>query len=224
MLLTLPLLDDNEVRALRDLLDRADWQDGRNSAGNQGVQVKRNHQLPRGSSAERAGQAIVTQALNRSPAFLSACLPRKLVPPYFNRYEGDANHFGPHIDGAIRYTEAGQAVRTDLSCTVFLSDPNSYDGGELVLHDGLDQRSVKLQAGHAVVYGASYVHEVRPVTRGTRLASFLWIESLVPRDDQRRLLWDFDRALTVLRGQGESPATVSLAGTYHNLLRMWGQT
>ncbi len=224
MLLTLPLLDDAQVRDLRDLLDRADWQDGRASAGNQGVHVKRNHQLPRGSEAERAGQAIVMRALNQSPEFLSACLPRKLVPPYFNRYAGDANQFGPHIDGAIRYTETGQAVRTDLSCTVFLSDPDSYEGGELVLRDGLHEPTVKLAAGHAVVYGASHVHEVRPVTRGMRLASFLWIESLVRCEDQRRLLWEFDRTLTGLRSQGESAATVSLAGTYHNLLRMWAQT
>lgn len=224
MLLTLPLLDEPQVHALRQLLDQADWQDGRASAGNQGVLVKRNLQLPRGSDAERAGQAVVTRALDRSPEFLSACLPRKLVPPYFNRYEGQNHKFGPHIDGAIRYAEGGQAVRTDLSCTIFLSDPERYDGGELVLRDGLQERAVKLPAGHAVIYGATYVHEVRPVTRGTRLAAFLWIESLVRSQEQRRLLWELDRALTALRAQGESEATVCLAGTYHNLLRMWAET
>lgn len=224
MLLTFPLLQADEVRRLRALLDNADWQDGRASAGNQGVQVKRNQQLPRGSAAEREGQGLITGALTRSPEFLAAALPRKLVPPYFNRYGGQDNHFGAHIDGAIRYTEAGAPVRTDLSCTVFLCEPDEYEGGELVLHDGGDERAVKLPAGHAVLYGTTYVHEVRPVTRGTRLASFLWVESLVREASQRRLLWEFDRALTRLRAQGDNEATIQMAGTYHNLLRMWAET
>ena len=224
MLLTFPLLQADEVARLRALLDAADWQDGRASAGNQGLQVKRNQQLPRGSAAEREGQAVITSALTRSPQFLSAALPRKLVPPYFNRYGGEDNHFGAHIDGAIRYTEAGAPVRTDLSCTVFLCEPEAYEGGELVLRDGQEERAVKLPAGHAVLYAATYVHEVRPVTRGTRIASFLWVESLVREAAQRRLLWEFDRALMDLREQGDNDATVMLAGTYHNLLRMWAET
>lgn len=224
MLLTFPLLQADEVQRLRELLEAADWQDGRASAGNQGVQVKHNHQLPRGSAAEREGQGVITAALSRSPQFLAAALPRKLVPPYFNRYGDQGDHFGPHIDGAIRYTEAGAPVRTDLSCTVFLSEPGTYEGGELVLRDGLAERAVKLPAGHAVLYGATHVHEVRPVTRGTRLASFLWVESLVREESQRRLLWEFDRALTHLREQGDNEATVQMAGTYHNLLRMWAET
>lgn len=224
MLLTFPLLQADEVRSLRTLLDQADWHDGRASAGNQGVQVKRNQQLPRGCAAEREGQALITAALNRSPLFLSAALPRKLVPPYFNRYGGEDNQFGAHIDGAIRYTESGAPLRTDLSCTVFLSEPEAYEGGELVLRDGLHQRAVKLPAGHAVLYGATSVHEVRPVTRGCRVASFLWVESLVRDASQRRLLWEFDRALTDLREPGDNAATVALAGTYHNLLRMWAET
>lgn len=224
MLLNFPLLQADEVQGLRTLLDHADWQDGRASAGNQGVQVKRNQQLPRGSAEEREGQGVITGALTRSAQFLSAALPRKLVPPYFNRYGGQDNHFGAHIDGAIRYTEAGAPVRTDLSCTVFLCEPDEYEGGELVLRDGLDERAIKLPAGHAVLYGASYVHEVRPVTRGTRIASFLWVESLVRDATQRRMLWEFDRALTELRAQGDNDATVTLAGTYHNLLRLWAET
>lgn len=224
MLLTLPLLTPEEVRELRQLLATADWEDGRTSAGHQAVKVKNNEQLPRGGAPERAAQAIVQRALDRSPRFLAAALPNQVVPPYFNRYGGGSNFYGAHIDGAVRRAEGGQRVRTDLSCTVFLCEPHEYDGGELVIRDGDLERSVKLPAGHAVLYGATYVHEVRPVTRGERLASFFWIESLVRSPEQRRLLLAFDEALMALRAQGETPTTVALAGTYHHLLRMWAET
>lgn len=223
-MLTFPLLTPEEVRTLRQRLDSAEWTDGRTSAGNQAVHAKHNQQLPRGGEVERAAQVVITQALERSPQFLSAALPLRLVPPYFNRYRDSGEHYGPHIDGAIRTAADGARVRTDLSCTVFLCDPQDYDGGELVLRDGDIVRSVKLPAGHAVLYGAQFVHEVRPVTRGQRVASFFWVQSLVRSTEQRRLLHDMDQALMALREGGENPSTVALAGTYHNLLRMWSET
>ena len=163
------------------------------------------------------------QALERSPRFLAAALPKRVFPPRFNRYAPEADRYGPHVDNAIRLTESAR-VRTDLSCTVFLSSPDEYDGGELVIHGSDGSREIKLDAGEVVLYPGTSVHEVRPVTRGARLASFFWVESLVRSDEQRRLLLDLDDALTELRSHGETPTTVSLMGTYHNLLRMWADT
>jgi PKHD-type hydroxylase len=164
-------------------------------------------------------------ALDRSPMFLSAALPCKIFPPRFNRYAGVANHYGRHVDGAVRYAEGGLRVRTDMSCTVFISGPKDYEGGELILHDSQESKSVKLAAGHAVLYPATLVHEVRPVTKGERLASFFWVQSLVRSNEQRALLLDLDQALMSLRQrEGESATTVALTGTYHNLLRMWSDT
>lgn len=224
MLLTLPLLDDGEVAALRARLAAADWEDGRATAGAQAVRVKNNRQLPPDSDAAREAGVVIRAALERSPRFLSAALPRLIFPPHFNRYAGDANFYGPHVDGAVRHAPGGERVRTDLSCTVFLSDPRDYDGGELVIIEGDSRRTVKLAAGQAVLYPGTHVHEVTPVTRGERLASFFWIESMVRSTEQRRLLFEFDEALMALRAQGESDTTVTLAGTYHNLLRMWADT
>ena len=224
MLITLDLLTAEELREVRALLAGADWDDGRSTAGAQAVQVKRNEQLPADSQAARAARAIVARALERSPAFLAAALPRKLFPPHFNRYREDGSHYGPHVDGAVRFTADGERVRTDLSCTLFLCDPHEYEGGELVVHDGEARRSIKLAAGRAVLYPGTHVHEVTPVTRGQRLASFFWIESMVRSGEQRRLLYEFDQALMGLRAQGESAATVALTGTYHNLLRLWADT
>jgi PKHD-type hydroxylase len=225
MLLTLPLLDDPELEHARSLLATAPWTDGRGGAGSQAVQAKNNEQLPRDCDATRAIGGIVLRALDRSPAFLAACLPRKVFPPRINRYSGGSNFYGPHVDGAIRFTEAGARVRTDISCTVFLSGPHEYDGGELTVHEAGTTRQFKLPAGHAVFYPATHVHEVTPVTRGARVAAFFWIESMVRGGDQRRLLHEFDLALTQLReAQGDSDATVALVGTYHNLLRMWAET
>jgi len=225
MLLTFPLLDAAALRQARNLLAEAPWADGRSSAGEQAAQVKNNEQLPPGSEAARALSALVVAALDRSPAFLAAALPRKVFPPRFNRYAGASNHYGPHVDNAIRLAGDGDRVRTDLSCTVFLADPADYGGGELRIHDGPASKDVKLPAGHAVLYPGDRVHEVLPVTRGARLASFFWIESMVRDPQQRRLLWDLDQSLMALRGEhGESATTVALTGTYHNLLRMWAST
>lgn len=224
MLLTFPLLADEELQRARELLEGAAWQDGRASAGPQAALAKNNEQLAPESETARTLQALVTRALERSPRFLAAALPRKLFPPRFNRYSGAANHYGPHVDNAVRFAEGGMRIRTDLSCTVFLSDPESYDGGELVIQGAGAPLQVKLPAGHAVLYPGTSVHEVRPVTRGARLASFFWVESMVRSNDQRRLLLELDDAITLLRQQGENAATVSLTGTYHNLLRMWADT
>ena len=226
MLLILPdLLNADDLAHARRLLAQAPWADGRRGAGSQAVQAKNNEQLPNDCEAAREIGAMVLRALDRSPQFLSACLPRKVFPPRINRYSGETNAYGRHVDGAIRFGENGQRVRTDISCTVFLSDPGEYDGGELTVHEAGDERRFKLPAGHAVLYPGTHVHEVRPVTRGARTAAFFWIESLVRRDEQRRLLHEFDNALTSVRQTaGESPATVELMGTYHNLLRMWADT
>lgn len=226
MLLTLPqLLDDSELAETRALLATAPWADGRVGAGSQAVQAKNNEQLPRECDASREIGAIVLRALDRSPQFLAACLPRKVFPPRINRYSGGSNFYGKHVDGAIRFTEGGVRVRTDISCTVFLCEPEDYDGGELTVYEAGTTRQIKLPAGHAVLYSASHVHEVMPVTRGARTAAFLWVESMVRADPQRRLLHEFDLALTQLRETaGDSETTVALVGTYHNLLRMWAET
>jgi len=225
MVLTLPLLDESELAQARAILDTAPWADGRAGAGSQAVQVKNNEQLPRECEASRAIGAMILRALDRSPEFLAKCLPRKVFPPRINRYSGRTNHYGKHVDGAIRFTEGGARVRTDISCTVFLASPDEYDGGELTIHEAGAAQSVKLPAGHAVFYPASHVHEVAPVTQGARLAAFFWIESMVRGDAERRLLHEFDLALTELRDTGgENNATVALVGTYHNLLRLWAET
>jgi len=225
MLLTFPLLDAAAQRQARSLLASAPWTDGRASAGEQAAQVKNNEQLPPDGEAARSLTALVVGALDRSPSFLAAALPRKVFPPRFNRYADASNHYGRHVDNAIRLAGQGDRVRTDLSCTVFLADPAEYDGGELRIHDGAASKDVKLPAGHAVLYPGDRVHEVLPVTRGERLASFFWIESMVRNPQQRQLLWELDQSLMALRSEhGESEATVALTGTYHNLLRMWADT
>lgn len=226
MLLTLPdLLSPRDLARIRDLLAQAPWADGRIGAGSQAVQAKNNEQLPADCAQAREIGAMVLRALDATPRFLSACLPRKVFPPRINRYAGATNAYGRHVDGAVRFGDEGQRARTDISCTVFLSDPADYDGGELVVYEAGDRRSFKLPAGHAVLYPGTHVHEVLPVTRGARMAAFFWIESLVRAGEQRRLLHEFDLALTTLRqASGESEATVALMGTYHNLLRMWADT
>jgi PKHD-type hydroxylase len=225
MLIALPLLDADEVRRARALLAVAPWGDGGVSAGDQALQVKNNEQLPPGCDASRALQEMILRALDRSPRFLAAALPRKVFPPRFNRYTGATNSYGSHVDGAIRFTDNGVRVRTDLSCTVFLSEPHEYEGGELVAHGAGREQRVKLPAGHAVLYPGTTVHEVTPVTRGARIASFFWIESMVRSLEQRRLLLELDDALTALRSRiGDDESTVALTGTYHNLLRMWADT
>lgn len=224
MLILPALLDNDALAQARDILATAPWADGRMGAGQQAAQYKNNEQLPADCDAARAIGQLVLRGLDACPQFLAAALPRKVFPPRINRYSGDTNYYGKHVDGAIRFADAGLRVRTDLSCTVFLSDPDDYDGGQLTVHEAGASRQVKLPAGHAVLYSAYHVHEVTPVTRGARLAAFFWIESMVRGDAQRRLLHEFDLALTALREHGETDSTVALTGTYHNLLRMWADT
>lgn len=227
MLLSIPhLLTPEDVSNARQLLSNADWSDGRRTAGFQAREVKNNEQLPGDHATAQAIGHMVLKALERNALFLTAALPRKIFPPTINRYSGAANHYGRHIDSAIRtLPHNGQRLRTDMSCTVFLSPPEDYEGGELVLSDTYGEQRVKLPAGHAVLYPGTSLHQVTPVTQGSRLACFFWVESLVRSDEQRRLLFDMDMALMQLRrDHGENEATIALTGTYHNLLRMWSDT
>ncbi|HEY1092666.1 MAG TPA: Fe2+-dependent dioxygenase [Burkholderiaceae bacterium] len=227
MLLTIAkVLDAAALTEARRLLASGEWQDGRATAGSQAAQVKRNEQLSPHSETARALQTLVLQALEKHPLFFSACLPKRVLPPLFNRYAGDSNRYGDHVDQAVRYLPGGsQRVRTDISCTLFLADPAEYDGGELVIADTFGEQRIKLAAGDLVVYPGTSVHRVEPVTRGARLASFFWIESMVRSNEQRRLLYEMDMSLMALRGElGESEELVQLTGTYHNLLRMWADT
>ncbi len=222
MLLHLPaVLLPTELAEIRGLLAAAPWGDGRATAGLQSASAKRNLQLPKESREALAAGSIVRAALDRNAAFFAAALPRRIVPPLFNRYEGGMD-FGNHIDNSVRFVSRELSVRTDLSATLFLADPTSYDGGELVIEDSFGAREVKLAAGDMVLYPGTSVHRVEPVTRGTRLASFFWIESMVRGQDQRNLLWELDQATTeVRRRHGEDELAVGLTGCYHNLLRMW---
>lgn len=227
MLLHIPeVLDAEALARIRLLLDEASWVDGRVTAGPQAAPAKFNEQIAVGSPQAVALQDILLQALERHPVFFSAALPKRILPPMFNRYGGALNTYGNHIDQAIRFVPGTrEKVRTDVSCTVFLAEPHEYDGGELVIEDTYGEQRVKLPAGHAVLYPGTSVHRVEPVTRGYRRASFFWIESMVRSDEARRLLFDFDMNLMRLREQhGESPVTVAMTGTYHNLLRMWADT
>ena len=221
------LLGPEEVAQARQLLaDDAPWLDGRVSAGSQARTRKSNQQLAQDSPASRQLQALVRQALQREPLFLSAALPRRIYNPLFNRYGGQTNAFGPHVDGAVMHSQAtGEWVRTDVSCTVFLSHPDSYEGGELCIADTYGEQNIKLAAGSMVIYPGTSLHQVKPVTRGERLACFFWIESLVRSDEQRRLLYELDMSILRLREQhGELPEAVVQTGVYHNLLRMWADT
>jgi PKHD-type hydroxylase len=226
MLLTLPhLLTPEEVRHAQTLLQAPDapWVDGRISAGSQAQHVKRNEQLAQDSAQAAELRQLILNAVRRDPLFFSATLPRKIYNPLFNRYRPEAPTYGAHIDNAVMHSSAdGQWVRTDVSCTVFLTNPEEYDGGELTIHDTYGVQRIKLPAGHAVLYPGTSLHEVAPVTRGARLASFFWIESMVRSDEQRRLLFELDMNLLKLRQQlGETAPTTALTGVYHNLIRMW---
>ncbi|HEX5372539.1 MAG TPA: Fe2+-dependent dioxygenase [Aquabacterium sp.] len=227
MLLHIPqVLTPEELRTVRATIDAGTWIDGKRTAGTQAVQAKNNEQLSQTSEEARATQAVITRALNRNATFFSAALPKRLYPPQFNRYGGDSNHYGNHVDGAVMYVKGtGERVRSDVSCTLFLADPADYDGGELVIEDTYGNPRIKLAAGDMVLYPSTSVHRVEPVTRGQRLASFFWVESMVRSDEQRRLLYEMDMALLQLRNEhGETDSAVRLSGTYHNLLRMWADT
>lgn len=228
MILHLPqLLNQEEVATARALLgDDAPWIDGRSSAGGQALAQKNNLQLGQDSNRCRTLQRLVLTAVQREPLLLSAALPRRIYNPLFNRYDSTHSHYGAHIDGAVLRSQATQEwVRSDLSCTVFLSEPQDYDGGELRVQDPGGERSFKFAAGDAILYPGTRVHEVTPVTRGVRLASFFWIESMVRSEEQRRILFDLDMNLLQLRAQlGETAQTTALTGVYHNLLRQWAST
>lgn len=230
MLLTLPhILSADDLARIRTLLAQAPWEDGRGSAGPQARTVKHNEQLPHDCEAATFVRQRVLAGLNQSALFFSAALPLRIFTPRVNRYGGEANAYGNHTDNAIRLKTADgggtEYVRTDVSCTVFLNDPDDYDGGELTVSDTYGTRGVKLPAGHAVLYPGTSLHQVTPVTRGQRLACFLWVQSMVRSDEQRRLLFDLDMNLLALRQRhGETPEATQLTGTYHNLLRMWADT
>ena len=221
------VLTPEELRQARALLgDDAPWVDGRTSAGGQAVAQKANRQLAQESAQAANLQALVLAAVRRDPVFFSAALPRRIFNPLFNRYDPEAPRYGPHVDGAVLHSRATQEwVRTDISCTIFLADPAEYDGGDLTVQDTFGSRRVKLPAGDAVLYPGTSVHEVTPVTRGARLASFFWIESMVRSDERRRLLFDLDMNLLKLRERhGETAEATALTGIYHNLLRQWAST
>ncbi|PKP86460.1 MAG: Fe2+-dependent dioxygenase [Alphaproteobacteria bacterium HGW-Alphaproteobacteria-17] len=206
------------------LLADAPWADGRATAGYQSAAVKRNEQLPERHPLTQQLQEIVEGGLTASLLFQSAALPRHIFPPLFNRYAG-GHDFGTHVDNAIRQTPGGAALRTDLSATLFLADPASYDGGELEIEDGSASHRFRLAAGSMLLYPATTLHRVTPVTRGARLASFFWVQSLVADAGRRAILFDIDLAIQSLRPRvgDQDPALVALTGAYHNLLRQWAQ-
>jgi PKHD-type hydroxylase len=223
MLLAVPdVLTAEEVVEARRLLDAASWVDGRVTAGHQSVRTKDNEQLAEGSEAARVLGEKVVAALQRSPLFVSAALPLRVFPPLFNRYAASQS-FGTHVDNAVRQVPGTpHRMRTDLSATLFLASPSEYDGGELVVEDTYGVHSVKLPAGHLILYPATSLHHVRPVTRGVRLASFFWIQSMIRDDGERTLLFDLDTAIQRLAAEKpDHPSAVQLTGVYHNLLRRW---
>jgi PKHD-type hydroxylase len=225
MMLHVPgVLSPEQVAQCRARLNETGWVDGRASVGSQGAQVKRNRQLAEGSPlAVELGQ-LVSAALMANPLFFSSVLPLRILPPFFNSY-GGGEHYGPHVDGAIRFPSGGAPLRSDVSCTVFLSEPEDYDGGELTVIDSYGTHEVKLPAGDAIVYPSTSIHEVQPVTRGERLASFLWVQSMVRDDWKRAMLYELDLNIQALRAKhGDGPELVALTGHYHNLLRMWAET
>ncbi len=218
------VLTAEQVGEARRVLAAASWVDGRITAGYQAQEVKRNQQIPEGSEVARTLGEMVLGGLARSQRFMSAALPLRVFPPMFNRY-GVGETFGTHVDTAIRQVAAtGQRIRTDLSATVFLTAPEEYDGGELVVEDAYGAHAVKLPAGHMVLYPATSLHRVEPVTRGARVSSFFWIQSMVRDDGQRTLLFDLDTGIQRLAPVAEAKETaVQLTGVYHNLLRQWAE-
>jgi PKHD-type hydroxylase len=225
MLLPIPdVLTTDEVAQFRAALARADWADGRVTAGAQAAQVKNNLQLTEDHPIARELGEVILRKLARNPLFTSAALPLKVFPPLFNRYEGGGN-FGMHIDTAVRYTSLPpHRVRTDLSATLFLAAPEEYDGGELTVEDTYGVHKVKLPAGHLILYPSSSLHEVKPVTRGARIGAFFWVQSMVRDDAKRSMLFDMDNAIQRLnRDVPNHPSAVQLTGVYHNLLRTWAE-
>ncbi len=226
MLVPLPdVLDAQQVRQCRQALQQADWSDGRDTAGHLARDVKRNLQLPTEHPLTRQLGDFVLEVLGRTPGFIAAALPLKVLPPLFNRYTG-GGHYGNHVDRAVGSVPGTpHRVRTDLSATLFLSDPQDYDGGELVVQDTYGEQRIKLPAGHLVLYPGTSVHRVEPVTRGERLAAFFWVQSLVRLDVQRSLLYELDGSIQRLHAElPDSAELARLTGVYHNLLRLWSET
>ena len=228
MLMHIPdILTPEQVSHVRERLDTAPWADGRVTAGYQSSKAKDNAQLPEDSLEARELGALVLEALARNSTFFSAALPRRIYPPLFNRYAGGQS-FGFHVDNAVRYDRSrggADPIRTDLSATLFLSAPDEYDGGELIIEDTYGTQQIKLPAGHLVLYPGTSLHQVTPVTRGARIASFFWIQSMLREDAQRRLMFDLDVSIrTLTRDVPEHPSLVQLTGVYHNLLRSWSDT
>ncbi len=225
MLIPIPdVLNAEQVGAARQLLDQAEWVDGRVTAGRQSAMTKDNMQLPEGSPVARKLGAMILSALEQNALFISSALPAQVFPPLFNRYQG-GQAFGTHVDNAIRQvTGTAHRIRTDLSATLFFSAPEEYDGGELVIEDTYGTHDVKLPAGHLVLYPATSLHHVKPVTRGARVASFFWIQSMIRDDGERTILFDLDVAIHRLNGEAPGhPSAVQLTGIYHNLLRRWAE-
>lgn len=225
MLLTIPdVLTAEQVAQARELLASAEWVDGRVTAGHQSSRTKDNMQIPENHPVARQLGELVLNALGQNALFISAALPARVFPPLFNRYSGGQS-FGTHVDNAIRQvTGTGLRIRTDLSATLFFAHPDEYDGGELVVEDTYGTHSVKLPAGHMVLYPSTSLHHVRPVTRGARVSSFFWIQSMVREDSRRTLLFDLDVAIQRLNQDvPDHPSAVQCTGVYHNLLRQWAE-
>lgn len=226
MLLQIPaVLNEEQLLHCRRLLRDADWVDGRATAGHQGIRVKNNEQLAESSPLSRELGDLILAALERNSLFISATLPARVYPPMFNRY-AEGRLFGNHVDSAVRLLPGlGLKFRTDISATLFLCEPDSYEGGELLIDDTYGTHSVKLPAGHMVIYPSTSLHRVNPVTSGARIASFFWIQSMIRDDTQRTLLFDMDMAIQRLQQTGADEQSVTqLTGNYHNLLRMWAET
>ena len=228
MLICIPnVLTKHDVAEFRHIMDACEWEDGRSTAGAQSALVKRNEQLaPDGEVARKLGNRIIS-ALTANPRFLAAAIPQQIFPPLFNRYTAaDRHHFGIHVDNAVRGDRlTGLRIRTDLSATLFLSEPEDYDGGELVIEDLYGSHEVKLPAGDLVLYPASSLHMVTPVTRGQRVASFFWLQSMIRDAHARSMIFDLDTAIQTLaeRLGRDDPETVKLTGIYHNLIRYWAE-
>jgi PKHD-type hydroxylase len=224
MLIAIPdILNADGVRSLRAMIDTGPWVDGNVTSGHQSALVKHNLQLPEDSAEARQAGKMILDALGRTPLFIAAALPLRIYPPLFNSY-AEGQTFGTHVDNAIRIQPgSGFRVRSDLSMTVFLEDPGTYDGGELTVETHFGVQQVKLPAGHAVLYPSSSLHRVEPVTRGRRVASFFWIQSMVRDDPARSMLFDLDRSIQTLaqRAGHDDPSIIALTGVYHNLLRRW---
>jgi PKHD-type hydroxylase len=225
MLLHVPaVLSPAQVVQMREALSGADWTDGRETVGPQGAQVKQNQQLPDASPLRAELGNIVLAALARQPLYHAATLPLRTLQPRFNRYDG-GGQYGFHVDGAVMGLPAGGQLRSDVSCTLFLSEPDDYDGGELIVSDTYGEHEIKLPAGDLIVYPSSSLHRVQPVTRGARLAAFFWVQSMIRDDARRRMLFELDTAVqTLTRSGADANALLTLTGIYHNLLRQWAET